>query len=160
MKKTKFLLPALTAIQLGLTAVSCGKDPIAFESTNSRVMQNEIKWGDWLPDYDHNYMYVTFDWDAITTDVLNYGTVSAYVYDEGRQCPLPYAYPMGTMVYDAGTPNEFTDFLVEQLRCDFEPGKLTFIMQDLDGNMPEIIPYSAPITFRAVATVPVQYVIN
>lgn len=153
MKKSKILTTALVTALLALTTVSCNKE-VAFESVNTRVMQNEVKWVDWS--IDGNYMYVTFDWDAITSDVLNYGTVDAYVYENGRQCPLPYAYPMGQVTYDDGT----VDYLVEQLRYDIEPGKITFIMQDLDGNLPEDLANTAPITFRAVATVPVQYVLD
>ena len=160
MKKTKILLSAMALLLLGMAATSCDKDPIVFQSTNSRIMENDIKWGDWLA--GPNYIYVTYDWDAISTDVLNYGTVSAYVYDNGHQCPLPYAYPMGPLYYDIDGNDtiDFIDNMVEQIRCEFEPGKITFIMQDLDGNLPEIIPYSDPITVRAVATVPVQYVID
>lgn len=153
MKKTKILMATLVTALLALTATSCNKE-VAFESTNTRVMQNEVKWYDWSN--GGNYMYVTFDWDAITNDVLNYGTVDAYVYENGRQCPLPYAYPMGQVSYDDGT----VDYLIEQLRYDLEPGKITFIMQDLDGNLPEGLENTAPLTFRAVATVPVQYVLD
>ncbi len=153
MKKTKILLASLALALFALTATSCNKE-VSFESMNTRVMQNEVYWNQWRT--EGNHLAITFDWDAITTDVLNYGTVDAYVYEGSHQCPLPYAYPMGQVSYDDGT----FDYLVEQLRFDVEPGKITFIMQDLDGNLPEGLENSAPLTFRAVATVPVQYVID
>lgn len=152
MKKTKYFLPVMAALLMGVFATSCGRDPVAFESVNTRVMQQTIYWNQWQADV--NYLYVTLDWDAITTDVLNYGSVVAYVYDGERQCPLPHVIPI-TYNYPTG------DIVIpENLRFDLEPGKITFIMQDLDGNPPEGLENSAPITFRAVATVPVQYVLD
>lgn len=157
MRKAKILISALAIALLGLATASCERE-ITFESTNSRVMEQTIYWNQWQPDDINNpsYLYVTLDWDAISTDVLNYGTVSAYVYDGDRQNPLPYLYPMGQVTYEDGN----VDYLVENIRFDLEPGKITFIMQDLDGNLPEGLENTAPLVFRAVATVPVQYVIN
>lgn len=152
MKKARFLLPVLAALLMGTVASSCGREPAAFESTNTRVMQQTIYWNQWISDPE--YMYVTLDWDALTEDVLNYGSVVAYVYEGTRQCPLPHVIPI---TYNTASG----DIVVpENLRFDLEPGKITFIMQDLDGNLPEGLENSAPITFRAVATVPVQYVLD
>lgn len=156
MKKARFLLPVMAALLIGAFTTSCDREPVAFESTNTRVMQQTIYWNQWR-DYvnnDVNYKYVTLDWDAITTDALNYGSVVAYVYDGENQCPLPHVTPI--------TYNTTTGPIVvaENIRFDLEPGKITFIMQDLDGALPDGLENTAPITFRAVVTVPVQYILD
>lgn len=154
MKKAKFLLPMLGALLLGAFATSCEPEhvPVAIESSNTRVMQQTIYWNQWQADV--NYMYVTLEWDAITEDVLNYGSVVAYVYDGERQCPLPHVIPI------TYTTNTGDVTVPENLRFDLEPGKITFIMQDLDGLLPTGLENTAPIVFRAVATVPVQYLVK
>lgn len=166
MKKVKILISALAVALLGLTAASCDRDPISFESSNSRNMEAVIYFNEWR-DYVsvdgsgnviEQYKYVSYDWDAISSDVLNYGTVTAYVkeHQSDRQNQLPFVYPLGWITYDDGTQLP----LIENLRYDIEPGKITFIMQDLDGDLPQGLENTPPLTFRAIATVPVQYVIN
>ncbi|MCR5445883.1 MAG: hypothetical protein K6E96_09460 [Bacteroidales bacterium] len=156
MKKAKFLLPMLGALLLGAFATSCEPEhvPVAIESSNTRVMQQTIYWNQWQADVD--YMYVTLEWDAITEDLLKYGSVVAYVYEGEYQCPLPHIYPMGEVTYENGN----VDYLVEKLSYELEPGRITFIMQDLDGLPPTGLENTAPIVFRAVATVPVQYLVK
>ena len=156
MKKAKFLLPMLGALLLGAFATSCEPEhvPVAIESSNTRVMQQTIYWNQWQADVD--YMYVTLEWDAITEDLLKYGSVVAYVYEGEYQCPLPHIYPMGEVNYENGN----VDYLVEKLSYELEPGRITFIMQDLDGLLPTGLENTAPIVFRVVATVPVQYLVK
>lgn len=162
MKKSKFLTTALAVLLLGATVTSCDDEPVTFESTNTRVMEQEVFWNQW-GDYvegDIQYKYVTFDWNAITTDVLNYGTVNAYVYETDavgtHQCPLPYSFPIA-YTDDLGQ----TFYVATNFRYILEPGKITFIREDLDGGpIGNTMDYTAPLTFRAVASVPVQYVIN
>lgn len=151
---------------LGLGASSCNREEISFESSNSRAMEEEVYFSQWRRYAELNndgdtvvrYLYVSYDWDAISSDVLNYGTVAAYVteYQSTIQNQLPYVYPMGWATYPDGSSH----YLVENLRYDIEPGKITFIMQDLDGEWPQGLENTPPLKFRAVATVPVQYVIN
>jgi hypothetical protein len=162
MKRFKFLTKALAVVLLGLATASCGREPISFESTNSRIMEQEVYWNQWddYVDGDVQYKYVTFDWNAISTDVLNYGTVNAYVYETDavgtHQCPLPYSFPI-LYTDDNGVPF----FVPTNFRYILEPGKITFIREDLDGGaIGSTMDYTAPLTFRAVATVPVQYTIN
>ncbi len=155
MKKIKILMTTLVTAVLALTATSCDKE-VAIESTHTRVMQQEVYWDQWrdFVDGDVQYKYVAFDWDAITTDVLNYGSVDAFVYESDadgiHQCPLPYSYPI----------RYGDDFVPTNLRYILEPGKITFIREDLDGGEVAGMENTAPLTFRAVATVPVQYVID
>ena len=156
MKKNRTLKGMLLTVAvaaMSLTLSSCN-DEVLLESVNTRVMEKEIYWNQWAD--EANYKYVSLSWDAITTDVLQYGNVQAYVYDGNYQCPLPYIYPLGLVPYDDGSSH----FLVQQISYDLEPGIITFKMQDLDGNRPSNLENTAPITFRAVATVPVQYILN
>lgn len=158
MKKNRTLKGMLLAVAvaaMSLTLSSCN-DEVLLESVNTRVMETTIEWTQWIDDGQTPYFYKTASWDGISTDVLQYGNVQAYVYDGDLQCPLPYIYPLGLATYDDGS----THYLVENLRYDLEPGKITFIMEDLDGNVPQNLMNRPPITFRVVATVPVQYIIN
>ena len=150
MKKSKILIPVLASILAGLFSTSCTKD-VALESVNTRVMECTIYRNQWNDD-GSGYLWKTYDWDAITNDVLTYGSIDAFVYDGSRQCPLPHVIPVAYLV------DGQTVYVPENIRFDFEPGKITFIMQDLDGFMPTGL--DVDLTFRAVATVPVQYVIE
>lgn len=160
MKKIKILMVTFVGAFLALTATSCNKE-VAIESTHTRVMQQEVYWDQWrdFVDGDVQYKYVAFDWDAITTDVLNYGSVDAFVYETDadgiHQCPLPYVFPI-KYFDDAGV----AFFVPTNLRYILEPGKITFIREDLDGGEVTGMENTAPLTFRAVATVPVQYVLD
>ncbi|MBR5091927.1 MAG: hypothetical protein IKX32_00435 [Bacteroidales bacterium] len=158
MKKNRTLKGMLLTVAvaaMSLTLSSCN-DEVLLESVNTRVMEATVEWTQWIDDGATPYFYKTIEWDGISTDVLQYGNVQAYVYDGNYQCPLPYIYPLGLANYDDGSSH----FLVEQISYDLEPGKITFKMQDLDGNIPQNIMNTAPITFRVVATVPVQYILN
>ena len=149
MKKARILLPVLAALLLGIGMTSCERE--YFGDSNTRVMQKTIYWNQWVDDGQTNYLYCELEWPALTTEVLTYGSITAYVYDGDYQNPLPYVIPIS---YDLG--GGVYDVVPENLRYDLQPGKITFIMQDLDGNMPAGITNSAPITFRAVITMPVQ----
>lgn len=151
MKKRKILIPVLAAILVSMFGTSCTKD-VTLESVNTRVMEGTVYRNQWKDD-GSGYLWCSFDWNAITSDVLTYGTVEAYVYDGERQCPLPHVIPI-KYTYDDGT----FEYVPENIRYDFEPGTVTFIMQDFDGYLPGAI--DQDFTFRVVATVPVQYVIE
>jgi hypothetical protein len=146
MKKTRFLLPLLAALLLGLGMTSCSREQY-WGDTNTRAMTVTIYWNEWIDDHQTAYLYAEVPWDAITLDVLNFGNVAAYVYDDSYQCPLPYVVPI---TYDGNV------VVAENISYDLSLGKVTFRMQDLDGGMPAGLENSAPITFRVVATMPVQ----
>ena len=155
----KFLLPLLAAITLGLTATSCEREPrqVLLESSGTRVAEVTVKYDDWVKDDNGvNYVYCPVDWDVLSDHVVYDGNVSVYVYENGRQNPLPYVYPVN-VTYDDGT----TGVIGENLRFDLEVGRLTIIMQDLDGYKPEISRANCPdMTFRIVATAPINYIID
>ena len=151
----KFILPLLLALGIGVLTTSCD-DEVLLESTNTFYKQVTLNWNNWYRSSD-GYMLVHEEpWNALTADVLNYGNVNAYVYDGDRQCPLPYVYPIdyydNTGTYIGTTPTN--------LRVEFEPGKIIFIREDLDGNPVGDITGDDPIVFRVVATVPVEYILE
>lgn len=148
MKKAKLILPLLAALVMGVSATSCSDE--YFGDSNTRAMTTTVYWNDWVDDGSTAYLYAEVPWSAITPDVLNFGNVSAYVYDGDYQCPLPYVTPI--------TYNTATGAVVvpENISYDLSVGKVTFRMQDLDGGMPEGLENSAPITFRVVVTMPVD----
>lgn len=144
MKLFRLFLPMLALMML---ATGCTKEyimngaqiqTVQFNITPSEWMRNE---GD-LPG-TNNYLYCTKDIDFITEDVFNFGTVQAYawnVYDAqhnlGAWNTLPFVYPLEVYV----TNDDNTTSLVivpENLRFEWELGKVTFIIQDLDGYDPE-----------------------
>ena len=155
-KMKKILLSLLVAAAMGLTATSCTKE-VYIESSGTRVAEVTVKYDDWEQDDPNvNYVYCTVDWDVLSEHVIYDGNVNVYVYEDGRQNPLPYVYPI-PVDYDDGT----TGVVGENLRFDMEEGRITLIMQDLDGYKPQISRSNTPnMVFRIVATAPVNYIIN
>lgn len=161
MKKNKTLKGMLLAVAVAVMSFcfsSCTEE-VALESVNTYVKNDiPIFWNQWIDYVDNTnniqYKYYVLEWNAITTDVLNYGNVTVYFYDGENQAPLPYIVPI--------TYNTATGPVVvpENIRFDLQPGSITFIMQDLDGGLPESLENTAPLYFRAVATVPVQYLLG
>ena len=90
-----------------------------------------------------NYLYASFENADITPDVMENGTVQAYVYNTydlqnnlGAWNTLPFVYPLEVYVPN---DNGGSDLIIvpENLRFEWEEGKVTFIIQDLDGYNPE-----------------------
>ncbi len=145
MKLFKLFLPMLTVAAL---ATGCTKE---YYTIGSQVYTHEytITPAQWTrnqgpnnPGAD-NYLYASFQNADITADVMNNGTVQAFVYNVydrqnnlGAWNTLPFVYPLEVYV-----PNNEggTDLVVvaENLRFEWEQGKVTFIIQDLDGVDPE-----------------------
>lgn len=152
----KILLSLLVAATFGLTATSCTKE-VYIESSGTRVAEVTVKYDDWVTDDNEvNYVYCPVDWEVLSEHVIYDGNVNVYVYEDGRQNPLPYVYPMD-VTYDDGT----SDVVGENLRFDLEEGRITLIMQDLDGWKPQLSRANTPnMVFRIVATAPINYIIN
>lgn len=148
----KFIAPLLMVFVSGVMATSCGREPVLIESVHTSVLNQEVKWTDWRAGNDH--LYATFEWPALTQNVLRYGSVTAYTYYNDIQVPLPHVIP----IYYTIDGEEVV--VPENLRYEIEEGRITFVMQDLDGFIPEGIENSAPINFRVVATVPVEYILD
>ena len=147
MKKTRFILPVLAALLLSIGMTSCEEE--YFGDSNTRVM--EVTIDRWYDDGQMPYLYHEVSWNALTTDVLTYGNISAYVYDGDYQNPLPYIVPITYNLAGGGVA-----IVPENIRYDLMPGKITFIMQDLDGNMPEGVASIPPMTFRVVVNMPTR----
>ena len=145
MKLKKFILPMLTLV---LLASGCTKEyvyngsrvqTIRFNITPSEWRLNE---GQYKPGAN-NYLYCEKDVPAIDQQVFDYGTVQAYVwnvYDQatnsGAWNTLPFVYPLEVLEQtEDGGYNRYV--IGENLRFEWEKGKVTFIIQDLDGFKPE-----------------------
>lgn len=90
-----------------------------------------------------NYLYCEKEIGAINNEVFNNGMVMAYawnVYDAqhnlGAWNALPFIYPLEVFVTDDDGSNRLI-IVPENLRFEWERGKVTFIIQDLDGYDPE-----------------------
>lgn len=150
MKKIKLLILVLvaTAALSGCTKeyiteqyITSGGIVISYEYTvtPSQWIRNQ---GTNLPGAD-NYLYATFDNDDITPDVEKNGTVTAEIWNVystyenlGSWNPLPYVYPLEVYVTDQNG-NRVLTTVPENIRFEWETGKVKFVIQDLDGYDPE-----------------------
>ena len=144
MKKT--IMPIMAAILMAFGFSSC-------EHQTMETMEVVIHPEDWVTTQaglQDGYYICTVGWDALTERVVDYGHVNAYLVENGRQNPLPYVYPIDYSTYDengnlVGNPV----YVTENLRYDYGYGRITFVMQDFDFEMPAgTIP---AMTFRVVA---------
>lgn len=144
----RIFLTLLAVATLSITATSCSKEGLV----ESAAYLVDVRYDDWHKEASLNYVYCPINLSSISGNVLTEGTVSVYVYEGNRQCPLPYVYPI-LVTYDDGT----TDYVGENLRYDVERGRVTLIMQDLDGIQPQIDRNTCPdMTFRIVVSAPVE----
>ena len=144
MKLFKLFLPMLTVAAL---ATGCTKEYYTY-GAQVYTHQYTIIPAQWvrnqgpIPGAD-NYLYASFENADITPDVMENGTVQAYVYNTydlqnnlGAWNTLPFVYPLEVYVPN---DNGGSDLIIvpENLRFEWEEGKVTFIIQDLDGYNPE-----------------------
>lgn len=157
MKMKRTALALFSALSIAFLASSCGKDVlIPTTETTSDVVT--VKFNDWLLDNNgtNDYYYALVDWNAVTQQVVENGKVDVFLYEGNRQSPLPYVYPI-PVTY----PNGTTGFEGENLRFDVEVGRITLILEDLDGGRPPVSRSSTPdMTFRIVLTQPATYVLE
>ncbi len=159
MKKLKLF--ALLAV-VAATLSGCTDEYYEYYGAQVLTHTYEITPGQWsrlegqnMPGSE-NYLYATFENSDITKSVIANGTVTADVwaiYDRsnnlGSWHPLPYVYPLEVSVtYDDGTTG--IGVVAETIRFEWEPGKVTFIIQELDGWDPEDM--INPITIRVNVT--------
>lgn len=133
MKIKKFLIPVMIVLMAGLFS-GCQKDVKMY--THEYVVTAD----QWLTQDGLNYYYAPFQNQDITPSVESYGSVVAYVYDNNRWNPLPYVYPY----YSAQEDKTWG----ENIRFDWKVGQVTFIVQDLDGGMPEGMNNFPTMTFK------------
>ena len=141
----KAILPIMAAIVLALGFSSC-------QHQTMETMEVTITAGNWVTTDAVSYYFATVRWDELDEDVVDYGTVNAYLIENGRQNLLPYVYPIDYSTYDENgdVVGDYV-FVPENLRFDYRYGEITFIISDLDGMAPEGMSNIPPMTFRVVA---------
>lgn len=160
MKIIKLFIPAIALVALasGCTKEYITEQYITQEYNGAKVYARDftIKPGDWKrnegannPGFD-NYLYAEFQNEDITQDVVDNGTVQAFIYtiydvanNLGSWNPLPYVYPLEIKTNEGGV--ETIVIAPENTRFDYNVGTVTFIIQDLDGYDPEDITNSMSI---------------
>lgn len=151
MKFLKLFIPALT---LAALFSGCTKEYITNEYyQGSKVYARDytVRPGAWEYNYsdggevarEDNYLWAEFDNPDITQEVVDNGTVQAFIYtlydvanNLGSWNPLPFVYPLLIEEKD-DSGNVVNSFIVaENTRFEYNVGKVTFIIQDLDGINP------------------------
>ena len=140
MKKIIVTMIAAVAMAFGLT--SC-------EHQTMRTVEVTIQPSDWVTNSQVNYYFATVRWDELDGDVIDYGTVNAYLIQNGRQNLLPLVTPITYYNVDNIPGNDIT--VAENIRFDIEYGRITFIIEDMDGFLPGDMESTTPMTFRIVA---------
>ncbi|MCR5822644.1 MAG: hypothetical protein K6F85_07020 [Bacteroidales bacterium] len=147
----KIIIPLVAVLMLAMTTSCDREDDLDYRTVSANVT---ITASNWVTNAFIDYYYARVAWNALTTDVVENGQVHAYIYNEGRQNPLPYVVPVTYYYYDdAGVPID-TITVGENLRFDFEPGYITFILEDLDGNPPDYMLDIPDYTIRVCAERP------
>lgn len=155
MKLLKLFIPALAILAL---AQGCTKEYITnYNGAQVYARDFTVKPADWKrnqgdnnPGFD-NYLYADFDDPDITQKAVDNGTVQAFIYviydvanNLGSWNPLPFAYPL-ELQEDDGSGNKTIVIVPEVTRMEYNEGRVTFIIQDLDGYDPEDITNSMSI---------------
>ncbi len=149
MKYLKLLVAAVVAFTL---FQGCTKEYIT-EGCQVYTKDYNVHPNDWqknegseLPGSD-NYFYASFNNPYITKEVIAHGTVQAYIYaiyDAGNHLgawnPLPFVYPVQIITTEGDKV-----IVAENTRFEYEEGKVTFVLQDLDGYDAEAITNSMSI---------------
>ncbi|MBR3724355.1 MAG: hypothetical protein IKN11_03055 [Bacteroidales bacterium] len=144
MKLKRMILPL---VALAMLASGCTKEYVTFGSQlqtfrfNVTPSQWKVNEGAALPGSD-NYLYCELDVPAIDNEVFDRGTVQAYVWNVydvannlGAWNPLPFVYPLELLV-DNDEGGQSWIIVPENLRFEWEKGRVTLIIQDLDGYDP------------------------
>ncbi|MBQ9311289.1 MAG: hypothetical protein IJ222_10590 [Bacteroidales bacterium] len=145
MKAFKFIVPLMAA---ALLACGCTKE---YNTYGSKMLVRDYnvvpaQWQRNMGDNEQdafNYLYVDLKNEDITQDVVDAGAVQAFVwniYDSfnnlGAWNTLPYVIPIEIIQTDGGG-NTTTAIVAENMRFEWEKGKVTLVIQDLDGFDPE-----------------------
>lgn len=154
MKKLAFIIAAVVAVAAftGCTkeynTYIDGAQVLSYEYDITPAMWKRVR-GANLPG-GYNYLYASFENSDITRDVVDFGTVTAEIwniYDQannlGSWNPMPYVYPLELNLLD---DNGNHIIVAENIRFEWEQGMVTFVIQDLDGLEPEDM--SSTITIK------------
>ena len=158
MKLNRIILPILA---LALLATGCKKEYVSYtygaQVETYRYNVTPAQWNVVQGQYEQgsdNYLYCTLKVPAITDEVFDHGTVQVFVwniYDVnnnlGAWNTLPFVYPLEVYVNnDDGTQSMV--IVPENLRFEWELGKVTFIIQDLDGYDPLALGDGQTLSFK------------
>lgn len=143
----------IPAIALAALFSGCTKEYITneyYEGSKVYARDFTVKPSDWQFNYpdggtiarEDNYLWAEFDNPDITQNAVDNGTVQAFIYtiydvtnNLGSWNPLPYVYPLLIEEKENGTV--VNSYIVgENTRFEYNVGKVTFIIQDLDGINP------------------------
>lgn len=159
----RIFLTLLVATTLGLTATSCQKEPVpatlqSMQTKSAEVTLSDNNWQTYPGSSTESaYLFAEVDWPVLDEYVLTYGNVNAYIKINTKVFPLPYTTPI-TYTLDDGSQVVVPEDIQFFVKPTTHPGKIYFVIRDLDGNLPE--GYIEDLTFRIVATWPVDYIIN
>lgn len=158
MKVRNLIIPMVAMLML---MAGCGKEHYAVVDT----YQFNVNPADWMRNEGanlpgaNNYLYCDVTLPAIDQEVFQNGTVQVYcwnVYDTqnnlGAWNTLPFVYPLEVYVTDEITHETNRIIVPENLRFEWELGKLTLVIQDLDGYDPESMELAGPISFKVAIT--------
>ena len=146
MKMKRFILPLIAILLLGVTS-SCTDEYYIYQNV-TQTHEYTVSGSQWVTSDNVNYYYASFNNADITSAIEEHGTVVAYVFDDGRWNPLPYVYPYSITVEDQNTGELVDITIAENIRFDWTTNEVTFIMQDLDGGMPEGVGRLPTMTFK------------
>jgi hypothetical protein len=110
----KRYIPSLLALAAVLTFAAC--DSNDFEDGEAQVISRDFTFDPQDAAINGNVMSEQFNFSAITQDVVDFGAVLVYFWDQETWTALPYTYPVGP------TDDEFEDTI--SIGYAFEEGFL------------------------------------
>lgn len=121
---------AIILLTLMLAAVSCTKEEF-YITEGSLVYTHEytVHQNQWSRPAGCNYFISEWNNADITPVVEESGAVIAYAYNNGNWHALPYVFPYQNTVTN--------DTVCENIRFDWTVGKISFIMEDQNGKVPD-----------------------
>ncbi len=144
----------IPAIALAALLCGCTKEYITneyYQGAKVYARDFTVKPGAWMANYqdggdiarEDNYFWAEFDNPDITQDAVDNGTVQAFIYtvydvvnNLGSWNPLPFVYPLLIEEKDNNGAVVNSYIVPENTRFEYNVGKVTFIIQDLDGINP------------------------
>lgn len=135
--KKLLLLPLMALL---LLPTGCRKEYITYGSQVHSHFYT-VKANQWVKPANANYYVSRWENADITPDVVDAnGAVVAYVFNNGTWCSMPYVYPYYSADYDVT--------IAENYRLEYSEGYVYFILEDLDGALPEYIENLPDVEFK------------
>lgn len=122
----RFIIGAAFALLACFALVSC-----EINGATVRTYEYTVSPSDWRPDDNGTTIYAVFPNSHITPGAIENGLLTGYIFlgDVNTWTPLPYVYTY--------TATGAAKKVGETIRCEFEPEKVYFVIEDLDGFAPE-----------------------